>query len=75
VQQSEAEAHALHGEADQLRADELKNARRHLLLVEKDHVLAASRRGDLAADVADALLADVDARLVELESGGTAASP
>jgi Na+:H+ antiporter len=69
VQQSEEEAHALHGAADHLRADELKNARRHLLLVEKDHVLAASRRGDLAPDVADALLADVDARLVRLEMG------
>jgi CPA1 family monovalent cation:H+ antiporter len=68
VQQAETEAHELHGEADQLRADELKNARRHLLLVEKDHLLTAIRRGDLTPDIADGLLADVDARLVQLEA-------
>lgn len=69
VQEAEAETRSLHGEANHLRTDELKNARRHLLLVEKDHLLTAGRRGDLPPDIADALLAEVDARLVRLEAG------
>lgn len=69
VQEAESEARSLHSEADHLRADELRNARRHLLLVEKDHLLTAGRRGDLAPDIADVLLAEVDARLVQLEAG------
>jgi CPA1 family monovalent cation:H+ antiporter len=71
VLEAETAAHALHGAADHLRADELKNARRHLLLVEKDFLLAANRRGDLAPDIADALLAEVDARLVQVEAGAS----
>jgi CPA1 family monovalent cation:H+ antiporter len=74
VRQAEAEGRELQGELEHLRADELKSARRHLLLVEKDHLLSASHRGELAPDIADALLADVDARLVRLEANDSDAS-
>ncbi len=54
---------------EQLRADELKRTRRHLLLVEKEHLIDAARRGALDREVQDSLLADVDTRLVRLEQG------
>jgi hypothetical protein len=44
------------------------STRCHLLLVEKGRVIDALRRGALSRESYDALLADVDARLLELES-------
>jgi CPA1 family monovalent cation:H+ antiporter len=51
----------------ELRAEELKRTRRHLLLVEKDRMIDAFRRGTLSQEGYEQLLADVDARLLELE--------
>ncbi|MGH7973233.1 MAG: Na+/H+ antiporter, partial [Limisphaerales bacterium] len=58
-------------EKRQLEADELRWARRHLLLVEKGEVIDAFHRGVLSQVVHEKLLADIDARLLRLESGET----
>jgi hypothetical protein len=60
---------ALHVGQQALQAEELGWARRHLLLVEKNEVLDAYHRGVLSQDVEERLLADIDARLLRLESG------
>jgi CPA1 family monovalent cation:H+ antiporter len=44
-------------------------ARRHLLLTEKSYVIDAFRQGVLSQEIYDQLLADIDARLLRLESG------
>jgi CPA1 family monovalent cation:H+ antiporter len=49
-------------------AQESRWARRHLLLTEKNHVTDAFRQGLLHQAVYEKLLADIDARLLRLES-------
>jgi CPA1 family monovalent cation:H+ antiporter len=55
--------------------DELHRARRHLLLVEKDHILDAFRLGAMTEAVRDALIADVDSRWVRSELGADEVRP
>ena len=55
-----------------LRARELHQARHHLLLVEKQQALEAYKRGVLSSEIHNRLLADIDARLLELESNEAA---
>jgi CPA1 family monovalent cation:H+ antiporter len=50
-------------------AQESQWARRHLLLTEKNHVIDSFRQGVLSQEVYEKLLADIDARLLRLESG------
>jgi CPA1 family monovalent cation:H+ antiporter len=50
-------------------AQESQWARRHLLLTEKNHVIASFRQGALSQEIYEKLLADIDARLLRLESG------
>jgi CPA1 family monovalent cation:H+ antiporter len=50
-------------------ADESQWARRHLMLTEKNHAIDAFRQGILSQEVYEKLLADIDARLLRLESG------
>jgi Na+:H+ antiporter len=50
-------------------AQESQWARRHLLLTEKNHVIASFRQGILNQEIYERLLADIDARLLRLESG------
>lgn len=45
-------------------------ARHHLLVVEKDRIVNAYRQGTLSSAAFDRLLADIDARILELESRG-----
>jgi len=52
-------------------AQESQWARQHLLLTEKNHVINAFRQGDLDQEVYNKLLADIDARMLQLESGDT----
>ncbi len=59
----------LHVERRGLREEELRRARRHLLLVEKTRIIEAFRRGALSREAQERVLADIDARLFELESG------
>jgi CPA1 family monovalent cation:H+ antiporter len=49
-------------------AQEAQWARRHLLLTEKNHVIDSFRQGVLGQDIYEKLLADIDARLLRLES-------
>ena len=56
-------------EKHQLEAEESRWTRRHLLLVEKGEVMDAFHRGVLSQAVHEKLLADIDARLLRLESG------
>lgn len=58
----------LHLEHEQIQAEELQWARRHLLLVEKGEVLEAFHHGILGQAVHEQLLADIDTRLLRLES-------
>jgi Na+:H+ antiporter len=50
-------------------AQESQWARRHLLLTEKNHVIDSFRQGVLSQEIYDQLLADIDARLLRVESG------
>ena len=50
-------------------AQESQWARRHLLLTEKNHVLDSFQQGVLSQVIYEQLLADIDARLLRLESG------
>jgi CPA1 family monovalent cation:H+ antiporter len=61
-------ARSLHVQQQHLREEEWRRARRHLLLVEKEHVLDALQRGALRRDAFEELMADIDARLWRLES-------
>jgi len=57
--------------------DELVAVRRHLLISEKDYVLAAARRGDVSEEVANALLTKINGHLVDLSAarGGEVEQP
>ena len=66
---SREELQSLHLERRELQDEELIRARRHLLLVEKNHLLESQREGLLGRDAFEKLLADADARLLRLESG------
>jgi CPA1 family monovalent cation:H+ antiporter len=50
-------------------AQESRWASRHLLLTEKNHVIDSFRQGVLSQEIHEKLLADIDARLLRLESG------
>jgi CPA1 family monovalent cation:H+ antiporter len=58
-----------HIERQQLHAEEVQWARRHLLLVEKGVVVDAFHQGGLSQTVQEKLLTDIDAQLLRLESG------
>lgn len=51
-----------------LRDQEIEKTRGHLLLIEKNRIMEAYLRGDISSAVHDRLLADVDAKMLELES-------
>ena len=58
----------LHRERRGLREEEMRRARRKLLLVQKTRIIDAFRRGALGREAQDRVLADIDARLFELET-------
>ncbi len=70
VERARAEIVRLAGERGHLRDREMIQARHRLLLVEKNRALDAYKQGLLSPHVHDRLLADIDARLLDLESGG-----
>jgi CPA1 family monovalent cation:H+ antiporter len=59
---------ALRVKQDDIRAEEAMRSRRQVLLAEKETVLADFHLGTLSAEAERALLANVDARLEELDS-------
>ena len=71
VERDNTALNKLHLEKQQLYGEELQWARRHLLLVEKGVVNDAIHHGDLSQKVQEKLLADIDAKLLRLESGET----
>jgi CPA1 family monovalent cation:H+ antiporter len=71
VERDSAMLEELHLDRQQLFAEELQRARRHLQSVEKGAVIEASQRGMLSQTVRDRLLADIDAQLLRLESMGS----
>lgn len=58
----------LHLATQELEAEELQWARRHLLLVERKEVIDAFHHGVLSQGVEERLLGDIDAELLRLES-------
>jgi hypothetical protein len=71
VERDSAALDELHLDRQQLHAEELQWARRHLLLVEKGVVIDAFHHGLLSQAVQEKLLADIDAQLLRFESGDT----
>lgn len=69
IRETEQQIEKLHLEREQLRLEELHQTRRHLLLVEKERVIEAFHRGTMSQETQERLLADIDARLLRLESG------
>jgi CPA1 family monovalent cation:H+ antiporter len=74
VERDSAALDGLHLDKQQLHAEEVQWARRHLLLVEKGVVSDAFHRGLLNQAVQEKLLVDIDAQLLRLESGEKEAS-
>ena len=71
VERDSAALDELHLEKQQLHAEELQRARRHLQSVEKDAVIDAFHHGLMSQAVQEKLLADIDAQLLRLESAET----
>ena len=71
VERDRAALEDVHLEGQQLHAEELQWARRHLLLVEKAVVIDAFHHGHISQAVQEKLLADIDAQILRLESGET----
>jgi Na+:H+ antiporter len=69
VESAEKELRSLTLSARQLKDQELCRIRRHLLDTEKDQIIQAFRDGSLGLKSQETLLADIDARLVSLDSG------
>ena len=71
IERDRAVLNELHLDKQQFHVEELQWAQRHLLLVEKGKVIDAFHHGVLSQGVQEKLLADIDARLLYLESGET----
>lgn len=68
VETAEAGIRSLHLEATLLREEELRAARRRLLVAERDAVLQAAHKGLVGADGLERLFADIDSRLETLDA-------
>lgn len=76
VDEAETAAQALHLRADSLRAEDRLVALRQVYIAEKDAIMAAYRTGQIGEESVERLVADIDARLFELEThDGTHMSP
>ena len=72
MKDSEHELRGLAGSASSLDERERQRVRRRLLITERDQVMRAFRQGTLGRKSLQQLLADIDARLLELETGSDA---
>jgi len=70
IRRDEEELSSMEIDREQLRKEEIKGARRQLLLTERKHVLDSFHQGMLSQRVYEKLLEDVDARLLQLETEG-----
>jgi CPA1 family monovalent cation:H+ antiporter len=69
IEEEQGRIGALELDRAAIAAQESQWARRHLLLTEKSHVIDSFRQGVLGQEIYERLLADIDARLLRLESG------
>ena len=69
MEQSAATLRETHLKLEDIQSEELLWAWRRLLLAEKDAIIGAFQRGMLLQETYNELLADVDARLLQVESG------
>lgn len=69
IDKAEEDIRALQLEEHALRDEEMSRARRRLLIVEKDHLADIYHQGGMSQESYEALLADVDARLMRVEGG------
>jgi Na+:H+ antiporter len=69
VESAEKQLRSLTMSTQQLQDQELCRIRRHLLDTERDQVMQAFRQGELGLKSQETLLADIDARLVSVETG------
>jgi hypothetical protein len=68
IQAIEQEKQDNNHENTELQDEEMRWARRHLLLVEKQRIIESFHEGRLSQKVYDQLLADLDARLLSVET-------
>jgi CPA1 family monovalent cation:H+ antiporter len=68
VHDAGAAAGALHLEAESVRAEDRLMAMRQVLVAEKDAIMGSYRAGQIGEESFEQLMADVDARLFELEA-------
>ncbi len=71
IQGAKSKLHELQIRQQDIQQEEAVWARRRLLLVEKDYIIDALRQGILNQKVYEELLADIDGRLLGLESGAS----
>ncbi|MBU4262331.1 MAG: Na+/H+ antiporter [Proteobacteria bacterium] len=69
IKEEQGQIGELELDRSEIEAQEAQWARRHLLLTEKNHVIDSFQQGILDQEVYDKLLADIDTRLLRLESG------
>lgn len=68
IEEEQIEIGALELDHAAIAVQESQWARRHLLLTEKNYVIGSYRQGTVSQEVYEKLLADIDARLLRLES-------
>jgi CPA1 family monovalent cation:H+ antiporter len=69
VQKHQEKLREFRSEEKKFRREEMTWARRHLIQVERQEIIEAFHRGLFSQDAYERLLADIDARLLLLESG------
>ncbi|MGE0441076.1 MAG: Na+/H+ antiporter [Gemmatimonadales bacterium] len=69
IGEDQAQLRDLHLAETEIRHEEELQARRHLLLVEKEQVVESVRQGLIGADASEHLGAEIDSRLLGLEDG------
>jgi CPA1 family monovalent cation:H+ antiporter len=69
IRRGEERLSSLRIDRQQLRKEEMQRTRRQLLLMERKHLLETFHQGLLSQRVYERLLEDVDARLLQLETG------
>lgn len=70
VERLREELNRLRSERGDLHLEDLRSARRHLLMVEKAETLEGSHQGMLSREAYEELLADIDGRLLGLDDPG-----
>ena len=75
IRQTEASLTLLHAKSEDILAEERIIVRRQALIAEKDALLEAHRSGEIGESSFEALIADVDARLFDIDEGRDGVAP